>query len=292
MTIEECRRFYAEEIHFAAGLQSPSLVEAFASVPREKYLGPGPWEIGSPEARGMSAMGLGQMSYITVDDPRQLYHNVVVAIDRSSDINNGQPSSLARWIDALSLSPGERAYHLGCGVGYYTAILAELTGTGGSVVATDVSPALAARATQNFSACPNVAVHARDGAIFDPGPCDAMLINAGMTHPLPHLLDRLGEGGRMIVPLTMSISAHLGAGVMTKIVRRSSGFSAEIVTPVAIYSCTSARDAEREPLLRAAMTGGRLNQMRSVRRDPHEAVDTCLVHGSDRICLSTAPVPE
>jgi protein-L-isoaspartate(D-aspartate) O-methyltransferase len=291
MTIEECRRFYAEEIRFAAGLQSPSLVEAFACVPREKFLGPGPWEIGSPEARGMSAMGLGQMSYVTVDDPRHLYHNVVVALDRTEEINNGQPSALARWIEALDLKPGERAYHLGCGVGYYTAILAELTSRSGSVIAIDLNAKLAERAAQSFSDRPDVTVETADGAVFDPGSCDAMLINAGMTHPLPHLLDQLRTGGRMVVPLTMSISAHLGAGVTTKIVRQPSGFSAEIVSPVAIYSCTSARDAQREPLLRAAMTGGRLNQMKSVRQDAHEPADSCLVHGAE-VCISAAPLPQ
>jgi protein-L-isoaspartate(D-aspartate) O-methyltransferase len=291
MTIEECRRFYAEEIQFAAGLRSSSLVEAFAFVPREKFLGPGPWEIGSPEARGMSAMGLGQMSYTTVADPRQLYHNVVVALDRAEDINNGQPSSLARWIETLDIKPGERVYHLGCGVGYYTAILAELTGHEGSVAAIDVNPKLAASAAQNFLSQPNVAVQAGDGAVFDPGPSDAMLINAGMTHPLPHLLDRLRADGRMVVPLTMSINPRLGAGVMIKIARRPTGFSVEIVSPVAIYSCTSARDAEREPQLRAAMTGGRLNQLKSVRCDLHEPSETCLVHGAD-VCLSAAQLPQ
>src|SRR5271169_5191166 len=146
MTIDECRQFYSEEIKFAANLQSPALVEAFARVPRETFLGPGPWQIASADQRGLSAMGAVQVSYTAIDDPRQLYHNVVVALDRAADINNGQPSALARWIDALGLKPGARAYHLGCGVGYYTAIMAEVVGAGGTVVASEVAPDLAARA--------------------------------------------------------------------------------------------------------------------------------------------------
>lgn len=71
------------------------------------------------------------MSYMPVDDPRQLYHNVVVVLDKAADINNGQPSALACWIDAMGLKSGERAYHLGCGVGYYTAIIAEVVGPEG-----------------------------------------------------------------------------------------------------------------------------------------------------------------
>jgi len=82
--------------------------------------------------------------------PRQA-HNVVVVLDKAGDINNGQPSALARWIDSMDLKPGARAYHLGCGVGYYTAIMAEVVGPRGSVVGTEVNPDLAARAKENLS---------------------------------------------------------------------------------------------------------------------------------------------
>jgi protein-L-isoaspartate(D-aspartate) O-methyltransferase len=102
MTLEECRRFFAEEIRFTAMVRSPALVEASARVPRDEFLGHGPWEIASADKRGLSALGLVQMSYLPVDDARQLYHNVVVVLDKAADINNGQPSALAcgltRWI--------------------------------------------------------------------------------------------------------------------------------------------------------------------------------------------------
>ena len=106
MTLEDCRAFYAQEIRFEANVTTPGLVEAFARVPREMYLGPAPWYIGSAETRALSAAGLGQMSYLSVEDPRDLYHNAVVSIDRSKDLNNGQPGSLARWID----SPGAKTW--------------------------------------------------------------------------------------------------------------------------------------------------------------------------------------
>jgi protein-L-isoaspartate(D-aspartate) O-methyltransferase len=287
MTLEDCRRFYAHEIRFAAGIKASALVEAFAHVPREKFLGQGPWDLGSPEARAMSAIGATQMAYTTVHDPRDVYHNVVIPLDKAGDINNGQPSALARWIDALDLQTGARVYHLGCGVGYYTAIMAEVVGTKGTVVGSEVNSQLAARAKENLSSYPNVAVHTGDGAVFDPGPCDAMLINAGATHPLSLWLDRLNDGGRLVVPLTMAIKPTTGVGVMAKIVRRNGKFSAQAETSVAIYSCTSARDADREALIRAALTNGRLMKMKSIRRDLHEPCDTCLVHGDD-VCVSSA----
>jgi len=285
VTIDECRRFYADEVRFAANINSSSLIEAFARIPREKFLGLGPWQIASPEARAMSLSGGIKTAYTQIDDPRDLYHNVVVVLDKEGDINNGQPSALARWIDEVDLKPGERAYHLGCGVGYYTAMIAEVVGPTGSVIGVEFNPNLAARAKENLSGYENVTVHAGDGATFDPGPCDGMFINAGATHPLPLWLDRLNVGGRLVVPLTMDMTPTLGVGVMTRIVKETAGFSFGIATQVGIYSCKNARDPKREALLRAAITGGKLGTIRSIRRETHEHDETCVVHGDD-VCMS------
>jgi protein-L-isoaspartate(D-aspartate) O-methyltransferase len=287
MTVEDCRRFYAQEVRFAANISSPALVEAYASVPREKYLGPPPWQLGSPEQRALSLTGKAGTSYYPTGDPRDLYHNLVVALDASRDINNGQPSALGRWINALDLRPGDRVYHLGCGVGYYTAIMAEVAGPTGSVLGIEVHPGLAARAKENLSSYPNVTVHAGDGATFDPGECDAMLINAGTTHPHPLWLRRLRDRGRLVVPLTVAVTPTLGQGVMAKIVHEGGGFSAEVVTVLAIFSCISARDPLLEPLMAKALTTGALLRIRSIRRDVHDQGETCILHGSE-VCVSSA----
>jgi len=289
MEIGECRRFYADEIRFAANITSSALIEAFARVPRERFLGPGPWELGSADVRRMSTLGMAKMSYTAVDDPRHVYHNVVVALDKENEINNGQPSALACWINALDIRPGARIYHLGCGVGYYTAIMAEMVGAQGSVVASEVTSLLAERAKNNLSVYSNVTVHIGDGVVFDPGACDGIFINAGVTHPLPLWLDRLRENGRLVLPLTMNLTPGLGAGLMIQIIRDRETFSAQIVTSVAIYSCTGARDPEREALLKANLTNGALLKVKSLRRDAHEQADTCLVHGPE-VCLSKAEI--
>lgn len=291
LTIEDYRRCYAEEIRFVANLDSPELVEAFAHVPREKFIGPGPWQVGSAEARALAAAGMGRASYVPVDDARHLYHNVVVVIDQARDINNGQPSALAHWINGLQLQTGNRVYHLGSGVGYYTAIMAEVVGPSGSVVATEIDSALAARARENLAAYSNVEVHSVDGGEFDPGECDAMLINAGVTHPHPLWLERLREGGRLVLPITFATSETLGAGLMTKVVRQSHGYSAHGITPVGIYSCKSVRNPELEPLVRTALTTQALLRIQSLRLEEHEQEDTCLVHGKG-VCLSSVVLGE
>jgi len=287
MTLEECRAFYAQEIRFAASLTTPGLVEAFGRVPREKFLGPPPWLIGSATARALSLAGMAQMSYVSVEDPRDVYHNVVISLDRSKDINNGQPGSLALWIDALALKPGDRVFHLGCGAGYYTAIMAEVLGAGGRVVGVELDPGLAARAKENLAAYLNVTVHAGDGAGFDPGPCDAIFVNCGVTHPQTIWLESLRDDGCLVLPLTMAINPTIGQGIMTKILRNNVGYSAEMVSPVAIFSGGSLRDAALEPLMGNALRSGGLLKLKSVRRDAHEATETCVIHASE-VCLSTA----
>ena len=287
MTIEDCREFYAREVKFAASLTTPGLVEAFAKVPREKFMGPGPWQIGSAVGRAMSIAGMGQLSYVTVEDPRDVYHNVVISLDRAKDINNGQPGSLACWIDALALKAGERVYHLGCGVGYYTAIMAEVLGPLGNVIGLELQPELAARAKENLAGYANVTVEGGDGAEFDPAERDAILVNCGVTHPQTKWLERLCEGGRLVVPFTMAVNPTIGQGVMTKITRSDGRFAAELVSPVAIFSGGSLRDEALQAQLLKGLTTGGLLRMKSVRTDVHEAGETCVVHTRE-VCLSLA----
>jgi len=135
-----------------------------------------------------------------------------------------------------------------------------------------------------------VALHAGDGVKFDPGPCDAIFINAGVIHPHVLGLDRLTEQGRLVVPLTMAATPILGQGIMAKIMRERSSYSAQIVSIVGIFSCTNGRDPQLEPLMAKALTTGALLKIKSVRRDSHEAADTCILHSAD-VCLSTIDLP-
>jgi protein-L-isoaspartate(D-aspartate) O-methyltransferase len=286
MTLDDCRFFYADEVRIAASLDSPALVAAYARVPREKFMGSAPWHLASPDTVSMAYMGLAGKVYSATDDPRDLYHNVLVALDSDRQLNNGQPSALARWIDALELKAGDRVYHLGCGVGYYTAIMAEVVGVGGKVVASEVDPGLAARSRENLAAYANVSVHVGDGAAFDPGQCDAIFINAGVTHPHPLWIERLADGGNLVLPLTADMGSAIGGtGVVAKVTHVENGFPARVVTPVGIYSCTSVRDPEMSAALAKALATRALFKLRSVRTDPHQQGETCLAHRAD-ICLS------
>ncbi len=289
MTIEEIRRLYAEEIRAVSNLRSEALVEAFATVPRERFLGPGPWKIQCPNPDKPMAT-----SYRPTEDahPRHLYHNVLVAIDSSRELNNGHPSSLAHWLDALGLKAGDRVFHLGCGVGYYTAIMARVVGPTGHLVAVEIDTELATRAKENLAYLPNVEVLAADGVIHDPGPSVAMFINAGVTHPQSIWLDRLCPQARLMLPLTMTAPTATipggSSGFMLKVTRRNGALAARFISPVAIFPCVGGRDPELNDRFRKALATGTWSSVESLRRDAHPADDSCWLHGSE-FCLSKAP---
>ena len=187
-TLDQARSFYSEELRVVAGLTSARLVSAFARVPRERYLGAPPWNFSSRAA-------LQAFRYRTTSQVRDLYHDVFVALRSERFLNNRQPSLIACLIAALNLAPGKRVFHRGYGTGYYTEIMAEMVGSTGAVVAVEIDPVLADIAGTNLMDYEQVKVLHREGAEVDLPTCDAILINAGVTHPHPAWLERLSEGG-------------------------------------------------------------------------------------------------
>jgi protein-L-isoaspartate(D-aspartate) O-methyltransferase len=161
-------------------------------VAREDFLGPGPWQI----------VRWGSGYRTTPDpDPVYLYTDDVIGILPERNLKTASPLHAA-LIAAAAPQPGEHVVHVGAGVGYYTAILAELVGATGRVAAIEFDAELAARATANLAQTPHVrAVHA-DGTQVMLEPADVIYVNAGATRPADAWLERLKEGGRLILPLT------------------------------------------------------------------------------------------
>ena len=283
MTPAEARRFLAEEIRVAANIRALPVIEALATVPREQFLPPGPWDIRGGEASGAS--------HRTDDaDPSHVYHDVSVAIDLSRHLFNGQPSVVARWLAELDLSPGDRVVHIGCATGYFTALIAHIVGPTGTVDAIEVDQDLAARAALNLSNTPWVRVHHNNGGNAFPIGTDAILVHAGATHLLDVWLDALSDGGRLLVPLTAEfpgMAANLGKGVMLLVTRQGAEWNARILpTPVAIYSLQELRDARLTASFAQAMVTGALHRAVRVRRDTHDSGPTCVLHGPQN-CVST-----
>ena len=221
-----------------------------------------------------------------------LYDDVLVAIDPSRGLNNGLPSYLAFCLDALDLHEGDRVLHVGCGVGYYTAIIAEVVGPTGRVVGVEIDADLASRARDTLSDIHHTEVVQGDGGEYDPGPCDAIFINAGATHPRSVWLDSLRPGGRLVLYLTVALDdTGAGKGGMLKVIRKDKGYAARFLSSVAVFHCIGSRDQDANRRLQEAMMRGRWGSVRSLRRDRHTQSETCWLHGDD-FCLSTLPVSE
>lgn len=295
MNLDELRQYYAEEIRAVANIQTEAVIAAFAKVPREHFLGQGPWLIANPDSwqamtPNSNVKGGGTYRTTPDDNPKHLYHNILIAIDPERKLNNGQPSGLAARLDALELQTGNHVLHVGCGVGYYTAIIAEVVGASGHVIGVEIDEELAERARRNLTGFKNVEVVQSDGSNFASTPVDAIFINAGATHPQAVWLESLQTGGRLLLPLTVAKDETSGGmGFMLKVKREERGFEARFISPVAIFPCLGSRDAELNQRLREVMSKGTWGTVQSLRREPHEASETCWLHGED-FCLSTLPL--
>lgn len=214
--LKRARRSYAEVLRVTAPVRNnQAVIEAFASVPRERFLGQGPWLIGA-----------NFQEYRTPDkQPRWLYHDVLIGIDTPKKINNGSPCLWAYLLDQLDLRPGERVLQVGAGTGYYTAILATLVGKQGRVCAVEYEKHLAARARANLRPWPQVQLVCGDASTFNPGEVDVVVVFAGGTHPAPVWLDCLARRGRLLMPL-VSDDAR---GFVLKVVRSRGGFRAKAI---------------------------------------------------------------
>jgi len=284
--LAERRRAYARAIAEAADLHTPGLEDALATVPREQFLPPGPWlVIGAGDARQPPAM--------TPDaDPVHVYQDASVAIDPDRQLFNGAPSFLARMIDLLTLKPGARVLHIGAGTGYYSAVMAHVVGPSGRLVATEVDEVLASDTTQTLAATPWAEARHSDSTRIDE-PFDAILVNAGVTHPQESWLDALAPGGRLLLPMTVAMPAMgptLGKGVMVLISKATDGtLVPEVLSFVGIYSAIGLRDAGVEAALGQAMRRTSFPNLTRLRRDDHPQAEGCWLH-TERFCLSMEPV--
>ena len=258
------RRTYAKHVLAAVGVADRRIENAFAAVPREHFLGPGPW----PIPRN------GRYAPTPSRNPVYLYTNVLVGILPERNLNNGESALHAMLIAAAAPRPGEHVVHVGAGVGYYTAILRHLVGRTGRVTAIEYDPVLAVRLVANFADARNLQVIQGDGTITAlRGERDLCERRRGAASR--RLARRLEEGGRLILPLTTAagfaghgLKAVERSGAIFRIQRDSEDFVARWVSAVGIFPCHGMRDTAGEAALEAAFAkGGWERVTRLYRRD-------------------------
>ena len=271
------RAAYAKQILAAASVRGPRLAEAFAAIPREDFLGPGPWLVWR------------WMRYVPTPDadPVYLYTNDVVALVAERHVNNGQPSLHAHLMHQARPAAGEHVVHVGTGTGYYTAILAHLVGPSGRVTGIEYDPELVGKARACLAPHPNVTIVEGDGALAAFDAADVIYVNAGCTQPAQRWLDNLADGGRLILPMTSNEGFRsatpdrmASAGAVFRIERRNDEYHAAWISPVAIIPFTGGRDEASAQAIADAFGRGGWEKVTRLYRHADVPDERCWLRGA------------
>lgn len=156
------------------GIHDPRLLAAFRRVPRRTFV---------PTDQAWLAY---------VDGPVPIGHDQVTT----------QPSLIGHMVEALRLRGHERVLEIGTGLGFQTAILANLCR---EVYSVEWFADLAEQARDNLerAAIQNAFVVSGDGTLGLAGhaPYDAIITCAAAPRVPPRLVEQLAEGGRLVHPL-------------------------------------------------------------------------------------------
>ena len=142
--------------------------------------------------------------------PRHLFVEEALArqayLDNPLPIGEGQtisqPYMVALMTELLQVAPGMKVLEIGTGSGYQAAVLARL---GADVYTVERIPKLceAARDRLRGMGLFNVHVKLDDGTLGWPSiaPFDRIMVTAGGPEVPQPLVDQLGEGGRLVIPV-------------------------------------------------------------------------------------------
>jgi protein-L-isoaspartate(D-aspartate) O-methyltransferase len=158
----------------ARGITDARVLDAFASVPRDRF--------------------------VTAPDRAAAYEDHPLPIGAGQTIS--QPYIVALMAEALTLKASDHVLEVGAGSGYAAAILSCIAA---DVVAVERMPGLAAAAAARLAELgyDNVRVVAGDGStgVAEAAPFDAICVSASAPRVPRALVAQLAPGGRLVVPV-------------------------------------------------------------------------------------------
>jgi len=179
MLVAETREDMLDRLR-RAGLHDPGVLTAMASVPREEF--------------------------VRDADRQEAYADRALPIGNAQTIS--QPLMVALIVEALELRLGDKALDVGTGSGYQAAVMAAC---GARVVSVERVEALAVAAQERLTRLGyDVRVVVGDGSLGVPeeAPFDAIAVGAAAPRLPVALARELGEGGRLVVPITQGIDGE------------------------------------------------------------------------------------
>ena len=113
-----------------------------------------------------------------------------------------QPYIVGLMTEMLAIKPEDRVFEVGTGSGYQTAILAELAAT---VFTSEIREKLSRGARSKLARIgyKNINFRVSDGSVgwAEVSPFDCIIVTAGACSVPEKLLEQLGPGGRMVIPV-------------------------------------------------------------------------------------------
>jgi len=176
------------------------------------------------------------------------YDNTALPIGHGQTVS--QPQIVALMTAALDLSHRSKVLEIGTGSGYQTAVLARLCRR---VYTVERHPALlqGAEALLQQLRVQNVTSLAGDGNLGwpDQAPFDRVIVTAAAEDEVPQaLLDQLGPGGVMVIPIARSAIDQR----LLRLVRRADGIETTDLGGVRFVPLVSEHDTDRpRPLTKA-----------------------------------------
>jgi protein-L-isoaspartate(D-aspartate) O-methyltransferase len=174
MTFETQRKRMVERQLLPRGIHDPLVLKAMEKVPREAFV---------PEDLRESAYG---------DNPLPIGEGQTIS----------QPYIVALMTEALELKGAEKVLEIGTGSGYQAAVLAEIAK---EVYTMERVASLSEKAEQILGRLGYANIHFKvfNGTLGWPehSPYDAIMVTAGAPEIPETLIEQLGEGGRLVIPV-------------------------------------------------------------------------------------------
>lgn len=176
LDFEEARKRLVEHLKESGAIKSPTVEQAFLSIPRERFF---------------------------VEDPALSYVDAAFRIGYGQTIS--QPTTIAIMLELLDVRTGQKVLEVGSGSGYVLALLSKLVGKNGKVFGIELIVELAERSRKTLADLniTNVKIFCRDGkeGLPEHAPFDRILISAGTREVPDALTKQLATNGKLVAPV-------------------------------------------------------------------------------------------